>query len=239
MLLSAPLVPAYVRAAEPDATELLKSSDQARGGGLGGLLWEVDVVTEGSGEHPQPMKLRVKAADDASLAETLEPVRSKGGKMLQVGRNMWLTKPGLKKPVPISPRQRLSGQAAIGDLAATNYVRDYTATLLKEDSVGGEPCYVLQLTAATNQATYDRLLYWVSKPRRVAVRADFLSLGGKPLKTALFEYRNAIQVNGRKVPFISRMVITDALHDATTTLTYTGVKVQPIAASDFSLSSLE
>jgi hypothetical protein len=67
--------------------------------------------------------LRLKAADNASLAEYLEPLRSKGSRILQVGRNMWFTKPGLRKPVAISPRQRLTGQAAIGDIAATNYTQ--------------------------------------------------------------------------------------------------------------------
>ncbi len=231
--------PASVPAAAPDAATLLKSSDQARGGGLPGLLWEVDIVTRGSAQSESTMKMRLKASDNASLAETLEPVRSKGGKMLQVERTMWLTKPGLKKPVPISPRQRLTGQAAIGDLAATNYVRDYTATVLKEDSSIGEPCYVLDLKAINNQATYDRLHYWISKSRGVAVHAEFLSLGGKRLKAADFEYGNTIQIDGRRVPFVSRMTISDGLTDAITVLNYSGVKVQHIPASEFSVSNLD
>ena len=77
------------------------------------------------------MRLLIKAAGEASLVETLAPLNSKGARMLQVERNMWLTKPGLKKPVPISPRQRLSGQAAIGDIAATNYAKDYSAAFLR------------------------------------------------------------------------------------------------------------
>jgi len=239
LILAAALMPASVLASVPDAAALLKFSDRARGGGLPGLLWEVDIVTRGGGEQQSAMKMRIKAADNASVAETLEPIRSKGGKMLQVGRNMWLTKPGLKKPLPISPRQRLSGQAAIGDIAATNYVRDYTATMLREDSSTGEPCYVLELKAVNNQTTYDRLHYWVSMARGVAVHAEFLSLGGKRLKTANFEYENTIQIDGRRVPFVSRMTISDDLTDATTTLDYGGVKVQHIPSSEFSLTNFD
>lgn len=239
LLISAALIPLPSYGTTPDATELLKSSDQARGGGLPGLVWDVDIVTKASGEQNSTMKLRIKAADSSSVAETLEPIRSKGGKMLQVGRNMWLTKPGLKKPLPISPRQRLTGQAAIGDIAATNYVRDYTATVLKEESNAGEPCYVLELKALTNQTTYDRLYYWVSKARGVAVHAEFLSLSGKRLKTADFEYGNTIQVSHKRIPFVSKMTISDELTDSTTILDYSGVKILPIPASDFSISSLE
>jgi hypothetical protein len=133
----------------------------------------------------------------------------------------------------------LSGQAAIGDIAATNYVRDYTASVLREDDSAGEPCYVLELKAVNNQSTYDLLHYWVSKARGVAVHAEFLSLSGKRLKTADFQYNDAIQVDGKRVPFVSRMKISDDLTDATTTLEYSGVKVQHIPSSEFSLSNFD
>jgi hypothetical protein len=228
-------------AADPDPQQLLKRSDQARGGGLPGLTWEIRSRNTGgqANEDDPPMLLLLKAVDSSSLAETLEPLRSKGSRMLQVDRNMWLTKPGLKKPVPISPRQRLTGQAAIGDIAATNYVREYTATLLREETVNGERCYLLQLTASSRQATYDRVLYWISASRGTATQAEFQSLSGKKLKSARFDYGNRIEIQGRAVPFISRMVISDALTDAQTTLEYGHVVVGPLPASTFDVSHLE
>jgi hypothetical protein len=225
--------------AEADPAALLKRSDQARGGGLPGLVWEVQVHNSGSGADEQHMRLRIKASESSSVAETLEPLRSKGTKMLQVERNMWLTKPGLKKPVPISPRQRLSGQAAIGDIAATNYVRDYSAKWLREETVGKEACHVLELTANSRQATYDRLLYWVSAGRGVALRAEFFSLSGKRLKRAEFEYANRIEFQGKQIPFVSRMVIADELTDSKTALDYGQIKVRPIPAAEFDVSHLE
>ena len=228
-------------AAAPDPAQLLKRSDQARGGGLPGLVWEVRSHNSGPQADPDdpPMRLLIKAADDASLAETLEPLRSKGARMLQVQRNMWLTKPGLKKPVAISPRQRLTGQAAIGDIAATNYAKDYNASFLREEAVAGEPCYLLQLAANSRQATYDRVLYWISVERGTAVRAEFQSLSGKKLKSARFEYGNRIELQGRTVPFVSRMEISDALTDARTTLEYGRIAVKAVPASDFDVSHLE
>ena len=228
-------------AAAPDPAQLLQRSDQARGGGLPGLVWEVRSRNSGSqvdADDP-PMRLLIKAADDASLAETLEPLRSKGARMLQVQRNMWLTRPGLKKPVAISPRQRLTGQAAIGDIAATNYAKDYSPTLLREDTVDGERCYLLQLSATTRQATYDRVLYWISAERGTAVQAEFQSLSGKKLKSARFEYANRIAFQGRALPFVSRMVISDALTDASTTLDYARITVKAVPASEFDVSHLQ
>ena len=83
-------------------------------------------------DDQEDQTLRIKATDHAtgtsSVAEVLQPIGSKGSKMLQVARNMWITKPGLRKPVAISPRQRLTGQASIGDIAATDYTRDMFAS---------------------------------------------------------------------------------------------------------------
>ena len=228
-------------AAAPDPAQLLQRSDQARGGGLAGLVWEIRSSNSGSQANADdpPMRLLIKAAHDASLAETLEPLRSKGARMLQVERNMWLTKPGLKKPVPISPRQRLTGQAAIGDIAATNYAEDYNGTFLREEAVAGERCYLLQLAAKTRQATYDRVLYWISMARGTAVQAEFQSLSGKKLKSAQFTYDNRIEAQGRTLPFVSRMVISDALTDARTTLEYSHIAVKAVPASVFDVSHLE
>ena len=41
-------------AAEPDATQLLRQADQARGGGFPGLIWEVQAHNSGSQADDQP-----------------------------------------------------------------------------------------------------------------------------------------------------------------------------------------
>jgi len=227
-------------AAEPDAMELLKTADQGRGGGLPGLVWQVRAHNSGTGADDQPdQTLLVKAAGESSVAEVLDPPSSRGAKILQVSRNMWLTKPGLKKPVAISPRQRLTGQASIGDIAATNYAKDYTATYLREETVGDEPCHVLDLKSANRQSTYDRITYWVSIRRGIAVQADFLSLSGKKLKSATFEYGNKINLSGRSVAFVSRMSIADALTDARTVMEYSNIKAQAVSSTEFDVGNLQ
>lgn len=230
---------AAASAATPDAQQLLKSSDQARGGGLPGLVWVVKASSSGTGaEDFQDQVLEVWANDTSSLARVVEPPNSRDSKMLQVNRNMWISKPSLHKPVAISPRQRLTGQAAVGDIAAINYANDYVATFIREEKVGDEACYVLELKATSRQATYDRINYWVSVSRSVAVQAQFLSVSGKPIKSAQFEYGNTIRVGNRGVPFVSHMAIADALTDARTTLDFSKVKVQPVPQSEFDVSNL-
>jgi hypothetical protein len=219
--------------AAPDAQTLLQQADRARGGGLPGIVWDIRLNSRDGNRISDQQHLEVRAVNNASVAETLEPARFKGSKLLQVERNMWLVRPGLSKPTPISPRQRISGQAANGDIAATNYVKDYDAQLTGEQAVDTEQCYILDLTAKYNRTTYDKIRYWVSLRREVGVKAEFYSVSGKLLKSARFEYNNTIEYEGHRFPFVSRMTIRDALVDAETTMDYGTVKIKKIDASEF------
>lgn len=223
---------------EPDAQALLQRADHARGGGLPGIVWKIELTSHEDGAVSDSQLLEVRAVNDASVAETLEPPRFRGSKLLQVGRNMWLTRPGLSKPVPISPRQRLSGQASNGDIAATNYAVDYDARLIGEEQVNGEACHVLELAARHKRVTYDRVRYWISAVRTVGVKAEFYSLSGKLLKTARFEYGNTIEFDGRHIPFVSQMIIRDALIDAETHMNFGNIQVRKIPPAEFDLGAL-
>jgi hypothetical protein len=224
--------------AAPDAQTIIKHSDRARGGGLPGIVWDIHMTSRDGVKFGEELHLQVRAVDNASVAEVMEPPRTKGNKILQVEHNMWLTSPGVSKPIPISPRQRMSGQASNGDIAATNYAGDYEAKLVSEEKVDGEACYVLDLTARHKRTTYDKIRYWVSVAREVGVKAEFYSLSGKLLKTAIFKYDNNIQFEGRNFPFVSSMVIRDTLVDAETTMKFGTVKVKKIPSSAFDLGQM-
>lgn len=234
-LVVAALLLSSLALAAPDAQKFLQDADQARGGNLPGIEWEIRLHSHDGERQDEPQHLIVRAVDDASRAETLEPARFKGTTLLQVGRNMWLSRPGLSKPIPISPRQRLSGQAANGDIAATNYAGDYEAHLEGSSTLDGETCHLLELTARHKRTTYERIRYWISVKRGVGVKAEFYSLSGKLLKTAYFDYQHSIEHLGRRLPFVSRMVIRDALIDAETVMEFDAVKVRKIAAEEFQL----
>ena len=225
--------------AAPDAQQLLENADRARGGGLPGIVWTIHLIPREGDKKLEEQRIEVRAVDDASVAETLEPARFRGAKILQVGRNMWLTRTGLSKPIPVSPRQRMTGQASNGDIAATNYAADYSATLAGEEALDGEACYVLELAAKHKRTTYDRVRYWVSKSRGVAAKAEFYSLSGKLLKTATFDYGNEIRHDGRRIPFVSRMTLRDALIDSETDMRYETVKVRKVPASEFDLGQMQ
>lgn len=223
--------------AEMTPNEILEKSDEARGS-VKGIEWEIKLESIENGRK-QSRTLKIKARDFNSLAEFISPPKVKGRKLLMIDRNMWFIKPGLRKPVPISPRQKLMGSASNGDIASTNYAGDYDATLVSEDTVKGELCYLLDLTAINKKVTYDRIKYWVSKKRLVGVKAEFFTVSGKIFKSATFEYGNSIPIEGKPKPFVSKMIITDAvIKENVTTMTYSKIRLKKIPDSTFNLNLL-
>ena len=131
--------------------EILEKADEARGN-VEGVEWEIKIESIERGRK-QIRTLRIKARDFNSLAEFISPPKVKGRKLLMIDRNMGFVKPGLRKPVPISPRQKLIGGASNGDIASTNYGGDYEVTHASNEEVSGEPCLLYDLAATNKRAT--------------------------------------------------------------------------------------
>jgi outer membrane lipoprotein-sorting protein len=196
--------------------EILKNADQSRGN-LDGITWEVSVESAGTNGGDR-MVFDVKARGFDTLATSLSPPKDKGNKILMVNGNMWFYKPGLSKPVPISTRQKLMGNASYGDIAATNYYRDYDATLAKKDTIDQEACYVFDLKAKTTNATYEQIRYWISIRRNVGLKAQYFTVSGKKIKSARMYYNKEVDFDGTRRPFISDIHITDAITKGDTTI---------------------
>jgi outer membrane lipoprotein-sorting protein len=237
MLIFCLCISASVVYAEMSPKEMLKKADEARGNAEG-IQWEI-VIDAIEGGREQHRKLRVYARGYNSLADTLAPANIKGQKLLMQDRNMWFAKPGLSKAVPISPRQKLMGGAANGDIASTNYSADYKITHTTESKVGGESCLMMDLQAVDSRATYDRIKYWISKERIVGLKAEFYTVSGKMFKTAVFEYENSITINDKPREFISKMTITSAvIKTDVTTLNYSKPVLKKVSDATFNLNLL-
>lgn len=217
--------------------EILRMADQARGN-VAGMEWEVQVSSIEKDRRSEAV-YDVKARGFDVLAVVVSPRKDKGAKILIHNGGMWFHKPGLSRAVPISQRQKLMGTASYGDVAATNYADDYEASLVGEETEGGEACYVYDLKAKLKMVTYDEIKYWVSKERLVGVKAEYFTVSGKKFKTATMEYENSIQTDGKKRPFISKIKIQeDILAGDSTTLTFTKPNLKEIPDSVFDLNSL-
>ncbi len=222
-------------AAETDA--LLLHADRARGGHLPGLAWVIEINAHDSDGDTRQVMNAIANTHNTRVDYTA-PEKIRGQRVLMIGRNMWFSRPGLQRPVPLSPRQRLIGQAANGDIAATHYVEDYDAKAVGNEVIDGEACVIFELTAKEKIVTYDRIRYWVSEKRKLGVKAEFYTVSGKLFKSARFEYANAIEYDGQRIPFVSRMTISDAINaNSVTTLDYRDVRVKKPDPSLFEITS--
>lgn len=134
--------------------------------------------------------------------------RDKGNYLLMVGDDMWIYIPNTRKPIRITPIQRLMGEASNGDVARTSYSQDYDAALIGEEALDASMCWKLELRAKFRGATYHRIEYWVEKETYKPRRADFYLISGKFYKTALFDKFEKISFADR---FLTRTILIDQL----------------------------
>ncbi len=112
--------------------------------------------------------------------------KEKGRTVLMLGEQMWLLLPNAKKPVKVTPQQRLLGPAAGGDIARSRFADDYQVAASAEEDVDGRACVRLELEARRPSLSYRKALLWVN-PRGEPVKAEFLLLSGKLAKRARFD----------------------------------------------------
>jgi len=215
------------QAAEITPKEILHQADQARGN-VTGIIWPISLQTIGW-RKDKTMELEVHGRGFDIHGKTLAPSRNKGSLLLMVKGNMWFYKPGLSKPIPISRRQKLMGDAAFGDIAATNYAEDYDVVDVDSQILEGVPCHVFQLRSANKKTTYDSIKYWVEKER----------LLGKLFKTATMKYEQQVQQEGEQRPFVSSIRIQNELIDQHVTwLRFGPADSTPLADAIFNLNLL-
>ena len=207
-------------AATPDAEALLKRSDSYRNGWPAYTL-RVKITDYESGKSDEEHDYEVsQKGTEKTYVEFMSP-REKGRHLLMLGDDMWVYLPDTSRPVRITPLERLSGDASNGDVARTNYAVDYSPEYVRQEKVGSENCYVLNLTAKRKGATYQRILYWVRVEDARPVRAEFYLTSGKHIKSATFdEYSTS---GGRML--LRRLTLYDEIrHNSHSVLQYSNIR---------------
>lgn len=207
----------------------LAAAEQARGISTGntGVQWTVSV----SGE--KNAKFVATSQGGKVFAEVIEPADAQGRRYLAEAKgNMWFWKPGISRPVSVSKRQRLSGDAAIGDIASTSFVDGYKLVGQEAGEVNGEAATVYSLKANSLGDTYAMIKYWVTNDKNLGKKAEFYAKSGTLIRSSVMEYNNT--ANGR--PFLSRMMITDS--GKTITLQFSNIQIGSYPARMFERDNL-
>jgi outer membrane lipoprotein-sorting protein len=138
-------------------------------------------------------KAEVGTGQYRNLIRFVEPTRDLNKLMLKNGNDLWFYDPSSKASVRISPRQRLLGQAANGDVVTVNLAADYHARLAGQEDVDdgdrvSRHCHKLALSAANNTVTYDSIEIWIDASNSRPVKAKFYAASGDLLKTAFYRH---------------------------------------------------
>jgi outer membrane lipoprotein-sorting protein len=154
-----------------------------------------------------------------NLIRFLAPARDANKLMLKNGNDLWFYDPSSQASVRLSPRQRLLGQAANGDVVTVNLAKDYRAESAGvEDVQDGERvlrhCHRLGLTAVAGDVTYDRIEIWIDAESSRPAKAKFYAESGQLLKTAY--YRRYQRELGVERP--TETVIIDGLDPQSVTI---------------------
>ncbi len=208
-----------------EAADIVRDADRARRPGES-FVWKITITSSEAKKAPavDGFEVFVKGTG-RSLVRFVAPPRNVGRSLLALGRDLWIYLPDAGKPLRIPFSQRLVGQVANGDIARTDYAGDYDATLAGDEAVGGVACHVLDLRAKTREVTYAAIKYWVSRDRRLPVKAEFYAGTGTLLKTGLFGGYQ--EVAGHLLA--TRLTLSDAIRkDRTSVLDYGEVVVRDL-----------
>lgn len=170
-------------------------------------------------------------SNTTSLAEQTEPSAARGRKLLMIENDMWLHTPDIKKAIRISLEQKLTGETANGDIAKTNFYGDYEPKVVDKN----EKYLKMEMESKVAGTTYKKIIYYVHPKTYVPLKAEFLAVSGKLLKTAV--YGKIKKMAGKDL--VTEILIADGLQkNKTSRLTYLKFKKEKLDDSLFNRSAL-
>ena len=238
--------------AVPDAAALLRKAEQYRGLSENFVLnGRIETLRDGVQEKIQPYQL-LAGQDRKSLVIFTDGI-NKGQKVLLQDQQFWLQIPGSRRPLRITPLQKLMGEASSGDVASLSWQQDYqissitavrvdavTGTKLHDDAVTAQSqaAWQLELTAARDGLSYARIQLLVAADDAFPLSAEFYLASGKVAKQARF-VRGQRLVNQQPSDAVIAMQLSDKLQSkAVTVLHYDALTEQQLPARFFNPQAL-
>ncbi len=130
----------------------------------------------------------------------------KGQKVLMLEDKFWMIMPKSRRPVRITPMQKLLGEASTGDIATLSWHEDYLALKEGEQQYNDEVLDVLLLEGVGKGLSYKTIRLFLEQSTHRPVKAEFYMASGKLAKNAAF----IIEDSGSDAQ-VSKMILTDAI----------------------------
>lgn len=120
-------------------------------------------------------------SDNRSLV-VFKSASERGQKVLMKGSDYWLFMPKSRRPIRITPMQKLLGEAALGDIATLSWSDNYNI----EQVAIEQQHKIFKLVANSNKASYQNIELTVDKADLFPVKAKLYLRSGMHAKTAAF-----------------------------------------------------
>ncbi|MBQ4849982.1 outer membrane lipoprotein-sorting protein [Pseudoalteromonas sp. MMG012] len=124
----------------------------------------------------------------------------KGQKVLMKGSDYWMFMPKSRRPIRITPMQKLLGEASLGDIATLSWSEDYTV----KQTTDMDSLWQFELHAISPKLSYQKIILNIRKDNYFPEEAELYLRSGMHAKTAQFEQGER---NGKQ------KVTAMALHD--------------------------
>lgn len=160
--------------------DLLEDIDKYRNPSSSYLM-QVRIVSSQESE-PASFLVYLKG-NDKTLIKVLGPKKNLGKNMLMIGENMWVQVPNIRRSVRVSLNQKLTGEAANGDISRMRWAGDYKFKVEEK----GKKSWLLFLESVKSGLTYSKIRVWIDAKDKRPLKAEFLTLSGKTIKTAIYE----------------------------------------------------
>src|SRR5450759_2443329 len=152
--------------------------------------------------------------ENKSYTEYLSPPREQGTKMLKLDNLLWIFSPETDRLIQISGH--MMRQSVMGsDLSYEDMMEDphllnhYTGKTDGEEKVADRNCWVITLTANTEDVAYQTQKVWVDKEHFIPMKKELYAKSGVLLKR--MELSDVVQIQGRWYP--KKILFKDVLKE--------------------------
>lgn len=185
-LLPAIIFESRVSAAQKDAQQWFEQLSSLRGL-PGAFSFKLDVKSYRNGAIEGENRLEVLFQSHQSVLVLFRQPQSAAGRRILVdGDNMWLTLPGSRRILRISPSQRLLGEASNGDVINTDFAQ-YTLTQQREVVKDNARFIELTLVAKNNTQSYQRVVYLIDPATSLPHTSFHYTAADKLIKEIYYE----------------------------------------------------
>jgi outer membrane lipoprotein-sorting protein len=200
------------------AEEIVKRMDQNMTFGTRIMNASLTIVRPNRGRDIKKMKTWGKGADQ-SYSVFLAPARDKGIKYLKRGDKLYMYLPRTEKVMKISGhllRQSvMDSDFSYEDMLEAHALLDnYAVKIVGEEELGGEQCWIIDMTARVSGVAYARRKVWVGKNTMVARRSERYAKSGLLLKLMTTD---SVVKDGKRY-YAQRTTMQDKLKKGTRTI---------------------